>query len=334
MSASGVYYGASVSKAQPARLDVVGGCPRLKIDDGTERNVVIASVSERIAGVPRRITLDDGGAFLAENAAEADALLLELGHVQGERIHRFESVGRRWAVVAVILIVAAAVSLRWVVPALAEAAIVLVPYPAEQRIGYRAYASATSLIFEESKISEERFRQVMNLADELLLVGEPEHRIQVVIHDSPKLGANALAFPGGPIVLTDALIELAPDDDALRGVIAHEIAHVERRHSMKRLLRMTGWAVIAGAVFGDASSLIEEVIAVPSILVDFAYSRAFEAEADARAVELMRLAGADPEAFARFLHLLTEKCGEYCDKTNWLSTHPGTADRVQALKLM
>ncbi|MEB3735127.1 M48 family metalloprotease [Halopseudomonas pachastrellae] len=50
----------------------------------------------------------------------------------------------------------------------------------------------------------------------------PERTLKVHFRSAPALGANAFALPGGHLVFTDAMVELAQHDDELVAVLAHE----------------------------------------------------------------------------------------------------------------
>src|SRR5690606_40050887 len=99
----------------------------------------------------------------------------------------------------------------------------------------------------------------------------------------------AFAMPGGTILLTDELVQLAEalqpqqPQQALTqilGVLAHEVGHVEHRHALRQFVQGT---IVAAAVtwyLGDVSSLLA---AAPTALLNTRYTRNFEREADAYA---------------------------------------------------
>jgi Zn-dependent protease with chaperone function len=143
------------------------------------------------------------------------------------------------------------------------------------------------------------------------------------------LGPNALALPGGHIVLTDAMAQLlAAHPDTLTGVLAHELGHVRHRHGMRMLVQASLLGLVAGLVVGDFSSLLATV---PTVLGQQAYSRDFEREADAQARELLRANRLPPSAMVvLFDQLATErKAGRL---PGWglpiaLASHPDDEER-------
>ena len=82
---------------------------------------------------------------------------------------------------------------------------------------------------------------------------------------------------------------------------------------------------------GDSGEIVEDVLAQGSLLLTLSYSRRFESQADARAVDLMKAVGRDPAALATILERITEKCRD-CGKTSWFTTHPGTENRSEVIR--
>jgi predicted Zn-dependent protease len=143
------------------------------------------------------------------------------------------------------------------------------------------------------------------------------------------MGANAVAFPGGPVVITDALVALAPSDAALAGVMAHELAHVRERHGLRQAARAGSVLLMVALVFGDAGSMIDQLAAAFGLVVANAYSRDFEREADQIAAGILRGLGIPTEDLARLLERLG--MGE-AEGLGWLGTHPEGAERARELR--
>src|SRR5207245_11457608 len=118
------------------------------------------------------------------------------------------------------------------------------------------------------------------------------------------LGANAFALPGGAVVITDALVKLARNDDQITAVLAHEIGHVRHRHGLRIALQAAGLAAPAPALFGDATSITSLATTLPVALLQSGYSRELEAEADDYAFQRLREVGVSPKAFAEIMLLL------------------------------
>jgi Zn-dependent protease with chaperone function len=163
------------------------------------------------------------------------------------------------------------------------------------------------------------------------------------------LGPNAFALPGGTIVLTDALVELAArhgiSDDALAGVFAHEMGHVVHRHTTRLVVEQAVLNVGLGLALGDVSHVLS---IGASALTGLAYRRGHEAEADCFAATLMRKAQLPAAPMADLLIELAasqspqdkpaakDKAGAAPHGGSvigdLLSSHPDTAERARKLK--
>src|SRR5664279_6314679 len=107
---------------------------------------------------------------------------------------------------------------------------------------------------------------------------------------------NALALPGGIIVITDAMVEAFDNDAEFRAVMAHELGHVHGRHAVRLVLQDSGLAVLMTALAGDAVGATVLAVALPSVLLRARYSRQFETEADDYAFATMQRRGESPKA--------------------------------------
>lgn len=167
--------------------------------------------------------------------------------------------------------------------------------------------------------------------------------------------ANAFALPGGQIVMTDALVRAAEraklDDDALVGVLAHEMGHVVHRHGTRLVVEQGVLNIGLGLALGDVSSL---VASASTVLTHLAYRRNHEREADCFAVALMQQAGLQVAPMADLLQTIdgpsrpAKQKGAAPGSTgtpeaesatpadtgsaDWFSSHPDTVGRAQALR--
>jgi predicted Zn-dependent protease len=139
---------------------------------------------------------------------------------------------------------------------------------------------------------------------------------------------NALAAPGGYVVVYRGLLERTASPDELAGVLAHELQHVVLRHSMRGLLREMGTSAAIGLIFGDTSGLA----GLAGELGSLRYQRADEDEADNKGIELMVRAGFEPRAMITMFEKLERESNELPGVLQYLSTHPATRERVARLE--
>lgn len=138
---------------------------------------------------------------------------------------------------------------------------------------------------------------------------------------------NAYAIPGGIVVVHSGLIEAAKSPEELAGVMAHEVQHVEQRHSLKSLMQSAGIAIAVGLATGDLSG----AAALAAQLGQLKFSRDHEREADAEGLKTLRRAQMDPQGMVGMFETLEKEAGSVKPPA-FLSTHPDTGERIARLK--
>ena len=104
------------------------------------------------------------------------------------------------------------------------------------------------------------------------------YQLEIINNDSIM---NAFCLPGGYIYVYTGLLKYLNSEAALAGVLAHEIAHAERRHATKRMTAQYGVSALLSLILGNNPSEIEQIAANLLVGVGFlANSRADENEAD------------------------------------------------------
>jgi beta-barrel assembly-enhancing protease len=142
---------------------------------------------------------------------------------------------------------------------------------------------------------------------------------------------NAFALPGGVVVVNSALIDKADSAEELAGVIAHEVQHVEQRHSLQQMIHSAGWAAVLMVAMGDVS-------AIAGIFVHQAgsmrHSRALETEADTEGMKALVRAGISPNGMVRFFEKMQKEEASADDGFNidFLSSHPAPTDRLEDMR--
>jgi predicted Zn-dependent protease len=154
----------------------------------------------------------------------------------------------------------------------------------------------------------------------------PLSQVRVGIMDDPQI--NAASAGGGEFYVTRGLLEKA-NDDQLRGVLAHELAHDDLGHVAKAQTLNTGLnigMVILDQIFPGSGRFTP----IAGVLVANSYSRKEEYEADRHGVDILTRAGYSKATMVNTLTWLLQTSGG--SGGGMLATHPGTQERIDALK--
>ena len=140
---------------------------------------------------------------------------------------------------------------------------------------------------------------------------------------------NAFAMPGRHLVVHTGLIQFADHPEEIAGVVAHEIAHIESGHVVKKLGKEIGLSILMNLTLGDIGG--EVVRNALSTLTSTAYDRSLEKEADLKAVDYMLKAKMNPSMLSSFLAKLSEQ-SKTPEVLQWVNTHPDSKERVRYIE--
>ncbi len=181
-------------------------------------------------------------------------------------------------------------------------------------------------LLNESQWSE-AYGHLNRMKDSILNSGSVTYKNEFVwqlkiVHDDNVL--NAFCAPGGYIYVYTGLIKFLDSEDQLAGVLGHEIAHADKRHSTEQLTKLYGISLLLQVVLGDNGALLGEIAAG---LIALKFSRDNEEEADNFSVKY--LCGTDYNAAGAggFFQKLID-LGQAGSTPEFLSTHPNPDNRV------
>lgn len=153
------------------------------------------------------------------------------------------------------------------------------------------------------------------------------NRNTLKIHVLHEEQVNAFALPNGHMIIFSALIQFADNQEELAGVIAHELAHIQLNHVMKKLVKEIGLSVLISMTTGGSGG--EVVKEGARLLSSSAFDRQLEKEADLKAVEYLVNANINPLPFADFLYKLSGDESDIEKYLKWVSTHPSSKQRAE-----
>lgn len=138
---------------------------------------------------------------------------------------------------------------------------------------------------------------------------------------------NAVSLPGGPIYVYRGLLDLlGKDDDALACVVAHEVGHIDARHSAKQMSQQI--AANVGVLILLRGRTVQDIGALTTDLLNLSYSRSDEHEADHRGVSYAHRAGYSATGLLTFFKKLAEIEKGKGGGVEMLRTHPYTTSRL------
>jgi len=147
-------------------------------------------------------------------------------------------------------------------------------------------------------------------------------KVHIIIKDE----INAFALPNNHLVVYTGLIEDCKRQEALQGVLGHEIAHIEKNHVMKKLSKEIGYSILLTATGGSKGGQVAQQIL--KTLSSSAYDRTLEKEADIASINYMIKAKIDPKPMADFMYQMAQD--NKLDKNmEWISDHPDSEARAK-----
>ena len=139
---------------------------------------------------------------------------------------------------------------------------------------------------------------------------------------------NAFAVPGGKMYFYTGIIKYLDNEAQFGGVMAHEMAHVDKRHSTERMTKTYGYKLLISLLLGENPSQWEEIAADLALgLGTLKFSRDDEYEADEFAVKF----SADTDLYPKGVAGFFEKLEGSSRPPEFLSTHPSPENRIEKI---
>lgn len=241
----------------------------------------------------------------------------------------FRSLRSRLVLYAFIGLIAAGIfTYVWGIPLLAEAVAPHVPLAWENGMG----KSVLKYLAPEEECCKNK--ELQKAMDEIVArmnpSGSSRYNFKVLVVKSPIY--NAIALPGGNIIVFSGLLEEMESPEILAAVLAHEMQHIKKRHVTKRIIEDSSTGVMLSAVSGDVTGSMLYGMKIARTLASLSYSRQDEEEADAEGVKMMIAAHLDPEAMVSFFETVKEKEEIGLEIPQYISTHPDTEQRITKIR--
>jgi predicted Zn-dependent protease len=176
------------------------------------------------------------------------------------------------------------------------------------------------------------YQHINRIRDNVLASGELKYGDRFpwqirIIHNDTTL--NAFAAPGGYMYFYTGIIHFLDNEAQFAGVMAHEMAHCDRRHSTDNLTKQYGISIMLAMLLGNEPGQLAQIAAgLASGLSSLAFSRQNEYEADEYAVRYLVKTDYDARGLSGFF----EKMEGRPTPPVFLSTHPSPEDRLEQIQ--
>lgn len=221
------------------------------------------------------------------------------------------------------------VSVIWVSGQVIRHLVDRVPVAEEKKLGAKVLAEVKA---RRKVLDNPKALGQLNELTRRLVAAQPreEYECQIILLDDPE--PNAFALPGGFVCVNRGLLKAAASPEEVAGVLAHEIAHVKRRHCLRHLISGVGPLYLLRLLFGGDDSMVGVIASGSQVLVALRFSREYEQEADDIAWEYLQAANIDPRGLASFLKRLQDAQLFGDGGGRALSSHPPTPERLEWLE--
>ncbi len=198
----------------------------------------------------------------------------------------------------------------------------------EQELGNQIWESMKST---ENVDHDTMMMEVLDTILNRLCASNQIQRSKIKLHLMENATANAFAMPGDYLIVHSGLFTNGcKTADQIAGVIAHELAHIEKNHVSRKITTQIGITALTTLVGGNAEAVKEAI----RFFTSNAYDRSLEEEADLMAVTYMNASNLDPKALAETMDIFSEKSAnpELEENLSWFSTHPASKERADYIR--
>ncbi|MFZ6760693.1 M48 family metallopeptidase [Undibacterium sp. Ji50W] len=326
-----IYFDGKTSRLHRVEFSVLGDTAYVReitndLHEGVTRSCPLTElrVSERSRHAPRKVTFSDGAYVEITDHATFNTMLDSTGYQDSTVVQIQQSwSGTLAALIGTIIVLM--LCYVYVLPNAARMVAFATPVSVERKLGNGVLEILDKQIFKPSVLPAARQAELSARFQRLRPPRGNSPTYHLVFRKST-IGPNAFALPSGDIIITDEIIKLMNDDDAIMGVLAHELGHLHERHLTRRIIQSSAVGAVATLLFGDVSAVVANI---PTLMLDLKYSRDAETEADDYALRML-----DANGIAReHLAVAFEKLDALAPGLSpYLSSHPAGSDRVMRIR--
>jgi beta-barrel assembly-enhancing protease len=188
---------------------------------------------------------------------------------------------------------------------------------------------------DETFVDDARMRTNLLQAVAPLMRAVPTNGIEYRFYLQQDPEPNAFALPGGYVIVTTSLLELADRPEEIAGAVAHEVAHVTLKHGFRKIISSAGPYLLCQLFLRSDRGLLGVLAGGSQLLVHQSFSQEYELEADDAAWQYLVAARIDPRGLPDMLKKLeadTQRRKLKLTAPQALSSHPATDKRLRRLE--
>ena len=333
---SGIYQWSGEARSVAAIADIAEDHISVRSTEGESLNRCLneqAQFGDAIPGLPVDLVFSNNDRFIPD-----DPQFRWSAQKSHQRLP--EILERNWLTVVIALILVPGfvwLMINKVIPGASEAVVPLIPDSVVAELSEQTLVLIDKIHLDESRLSSEQQQAITDQWNQVLnqLALPPDQ--YALKFRSFAAGPNAFALPDGTVIVTDQIVELTADKpEVLTSVLLHEIGHVHHQHGMKLATQSVATSVLFAMMFGDVEGAGEIVLGTGTALMQSAFSRDMESEADTYAFKQLTTLGMSPELFAEAMERL-QQTYQHKHKTDdeepglfsYFSSHPETTQRIE-----
>ena len=170
------------------------------------------------------------------------------------------------------------------------------------------------------------YKYINDIRDAILATGKVKYaedfewELKIIKDDST---LNAFCTPAGYIYIYTGIIKFLDNEAELAGVMGHEMAHADLRHSTRQMTKSYGVQALVNAALGQREALKQ----ITNGLIGLKFSRTHETEADRMSVEYLCGTKYRADGGAGFFEKI--KAMGSGATPEFMSTHPSPANRIE-----
>jgi Zn-dependent protease with chaperone function len=286
------------------------------------------NVSDRLGNMPRSLYLPDGKVCESQDNDAIDSALKQRKLLKtAGLIHHLESKSIYILPAIAVTVLLVFVFLKHILPYSAEKIAYAIPQNIASQIGTGTLKTLDKLLLKPSRLGSEKKEAITAAFNTMAVQLKALPPLDLQFRSAKDIGPNAFALPDGTIVMTDQLVMLSENNEELLSILAHEIGHIKNRHAIRMVLQKSAMLLVLTTLTGDATSASSIVSTLPTLLIENAFSRDLESEADDYAMDVMKKADIPLHYFADIMQRLS--MGRAEDETGeYFSSHPITRSRI------